>query len=380
MTTEVRRAAAVALVVAAGLAAVWAARRLNGDTGVVIVTGTVEARQIDVSAKVTGRIVQLPVREGQGVERGQLLAVLDAEESGADVVRAEAALAAAEARRRDLEAGARPEEIREAEARVAHAQARLDDLLAGSRAQEVEQARATLRNAAVTREWTQRELERARELYARDLVAAQDLDRARQAYEGAAAQEQAARERVELLEAGPRRHEVEAARAELTAAHERLALLRAGARTQEIAGARAREAEARAALALARARLAETRLVSPVTGVVLRKNVEAGETVSPGMSILTLMDPADLWMRVYVPETEIGRVILGQEALVRVDAYPGRTFAGSVTEIADEAEFTPRNVQTRKERVNLVFRVKVAIRSPNGVLKPGMPADAEIHP
>jgi HlyD family secretion protein len=380
MTAWVRRAAAVALVVAAGLAAVWAVRRLDGDTGVVMVTGTVEARQIDVSAKVTGRIVQLPVREGQGVERGQLRAVLDAEESGADVVRAEAALAGAEARLRDLEAGARPEEIREAEARVAQAQARLDDLLAGSRAQEIEQARATLRNAAVTREWTQRELERARELYARDLVAAQDLDRARQAYESAAAQEQAARERVELLEAGPRRYEVEAARAELTAAHERLALLKAGARTQEIEGARARAAEARAALALARARHAETRLASPVAGVVLRKNVEAGETVGPGGPILTLMDPADLWVRVYVPETEIGRVTLGQEALVRVDAYPGRTFAGTVTEIADEAEFTPRNVQTRKERVNLVFRVKVAVRSPDGVLKPGMPADAEIRP
>jgi HlyD family secretion protein len=380
MKRWLKPAAVAALAVAVSLAAVWAARRLNGDTGAVIVTGTVEARQIDVSAKITGRIVELRVKEGQPVERGQLLAALDTEALDADVVRAEAALAAAEARQRDLEAGARPEEIREAGARVAQAQARLDDLLAGSRAQEIEQARAALRNAAVTREWTERELERARELYRRDLIAAQDLDRARQAYGSAAAQERAARERLALLEVGPRRHEVEAARAELEAARERLALLRAGPRAQEVEGARARVAEARAALALARARLGETRLHSPVTGLVLRKNVEAGETVSPGVSTLTLMDPDDLWVRVYVPETEIGRVKLGQEALVRVDAYPGRTFAGHVTEIADEAEFTPRNVQTRKERVNLVFRVKVAVRNPDGVLKPGMPADAEIHP
>jgi HlyD family secretion protein len=380
MKPWVKPAALAVLALAAGLAGVWAVRRLNGDTGVVYVTGTVEARQVDVSAKITGRVVELRVQEGQPVERGQPLATLDAEELGADVVRVEAALAAAEARLRDLEAGARPQEIREAEARVAQAQARLDDLRAGSRAQEIEQARATLRNAAVTREWTQRELERTRELYSRDLVAAQDLDRARQAHESAVAQEQAARERLELLEAGPRQHEVEAARAELKAAGERLALLRAGARAQEVEGARARVAEARAALALARARLDETRLASPVTGVVLRKNVEAGETVSPGVSILTLMDPADLWVRVYVPETEIGRIKLGQEALLRVDAYPGRTFAGHITEIANEAEFTPRNVQTRKERVNLVFRVKVAVRNPDGVLKPGMPADAEIRP
>jgi multidrug resistance efflux pump len=380
MKPWVKPAAVAALAVAVGLAGVWAVRRLNGDTGVVLVTGTVEARQVDVSAKLTGRVVELHVQEGQPVERGQPLARLDAEELGADVVRAEAALAATEAQLRDLEAGARPQEIREAEARVAQAQARLDDLRAGSRAQEIEQARAALRNAAVTREWTQRELERTRELYSRDLVAAQDLDRARQAHESAAAQEQAARERLELLEAGPRQHEVEAARAELRAAGERLALLRAGARAQEVEGARARVAEARAALALARARLDETQLASPVTGVVLRKNAEAGETVSPGVSILTLMDPADLWVRVYVPETEIGRIKLGQAALLRVDAYPGRTFAGRVTEIANEAEFTPRNVQTRKERVNLVFRVKVAVPNPDGVLKPGMPADAEIRP
>src|SRR3989442_703969 len=190
----------------------------------------------------------------------------------------------------------------------------------------------------------------------------------------------AARERLSLLEAGPRPHEIEAARAELRAARERVELLRAGARPQEVEMARARLAEARAALALAQARLDETRLTSPITGVVLRKNVEPGETVNPGISILTLMDPQDLWVRAYVPETEIGRLRIGQAATVSVDAFPGRGFPGAITEIASEAEFTPKNVQTRKERVNLVFRVKVAVRNPEGLLKPGMPADVDIRP
>ncbi len=159
-----------------------------------------------------------------------------------------------------------------------------------------------------------------------------------------------------------------------------MALLEAGPRPDAVAAARAQVAEARAALALARARLVETRLDSPLTGIVLRKNLEIGETATPGVPILTLMDPDDMWLRAYVSETDLGRVRLGQAATLTVDAYPARTFAGVVREIASEAEFTPKNVQTKKERVNLVYRVKIAVRNTAGVLKPGMPADARIHP
>jgi len=287
---------------------------------------------------------------------------------------------AAEAQVRDLEAGARREEIQEAEARAARADAQLKDLLAGSRAQEIEQARAAVRNATATREWTERDFRRAQDLYAKELIAAQEVDRARRAYEVAVAEETSARERQALVEAGPRPHEIEAARAELRAARERVGLLRAGPRADALAAARAQVAEARAALALAQARLGETRLVSPITGVVLRKNLEVGETANPGVSILTLMDPTDMWLRAYVPETEIGRIRIGQAATISVDAYPGRRFSATITEIASEAEFTPKNVQTRKERVNLVFRVKLTVKNPEGVLKPGMPADASIAP
>ena len=111
---------------------------------------------------------------------------------------------------------------------------------------------------------------------------------------------------------------------------------------------------------------------------MLRKNLEVGETANPGVAILTLMDPTDMWLRAYVSETDLGRVRLGQPATISVDAFPGRSFAGTISEIASEAEFTPKNVQTKKERVNLVFRVKIAVRDAGGVLKPGMPADAQL--
>lgn len=374
-------AVAAALVVSLALAVPWAARRLHGDAPVSLaVTGTIEAMQVDVSAKLSGRIVALAAREGQRVKPGQELVRLDAEELGAEIQRAQAALRAAEANLRDLQAGARREEIEEAEARAARAQAQLDDVLAGARTQEIEQARAALRNAAATREWTERDFRRARELFAKDLIAMAEVDRARQAHEVAVATETSAREQLALREAGPRTHEVEGARAEVRAARERAALLRRGPRPEAVTAAEAQVAEARAVLALARKRAAEMLLVSPLDGVVLRKNLEVGETANPGVAILTLMDPRDVWLRGYVPETDVGRLKIGQGAAIAVDAYPDRRFAGRITEIANEAEFTPKNVQTKKERVNLVFRIKIAIDNPDGTLKPGMPADAEIRP
>jgi len=317
-----------ALVLLLALAATWTVRRLDGQDRTVEVTGTIEALQVDVSARITARIVERTVREGEPVERGQRLVRLADEEPAADVRRAEAALGAAQAQLADLEAGARREEI--------------------------EQARAALRSATVAREWAERELGRVRQLFAKELLAFQEVDRASNAFDAAQANEASAREKVALLEAGPR--------------------------PDAVAAARSQVAEARAALALARARLVETRLDSPLTGIVLRKSLEVGETATPGVPILTLMDPDDLWLRAYVSETDLGRVRLGQGATLTVDAYPSRTFSGVVSEIASEAEFTPKNVQTKKERVNLVYRMKIAVRNTGGVLKPGMPADARIHP
>jgi HlyD family secretion protein len=328
MTRSLKLRGTGALVLLLVLAATWTVRRLDGGDRTVAVTGTIEALQVDVSAKITARILERTAAESQPVERGQLLVRLADDEPAAEVRRAEAALRAA--------------------------QAQLSDLEAGARSQEIEQARAALRNATVTREWAERELARVRQLFAKELVAFQDVDRALNAFDAALANEAGAREKLALLEAGPR--------------------------PDAVAAARAQVAEARAAVALAQARLADTRLVSPITGIVLRKNMEVGETATPGAPILTLMDPNDMWLRAYVSETDLGRIRLGQAATLTVDAFPGRTFDGAIREIASDAEFTPKNVQTKKERVNLVYRVKIGVPNPDGVLKPGMPADARIHP
>jgi len=323
----VKGAAVLVLLIAVSVAVTWGGLHRGGVTSKPVgVTGTIEATQVDVSVKITGRIVERLVKEGDRVTRGQALVRLDDSELAADVKRLEAALRAAQATLRDLEKGARP--------------------------QEIEDARAAVSSVEATRTMTEREYQRTEQLFKQNLIAAQDVDRARQAYEVAKAQEWSARERLALVLEGPRPDQIDAARWQVT--------------------------QAEAALAQARSRLREAIVVSPIDGVVLRKNLEVGETANPGVPILTLVDPKDVWLRAYVPETEVGRLKVGEPARVRVDAFPDRVFTGRLIEIGSEAEFTPRNVQTKKERVNLVFRIKIQIDNPDGLLKPGLPADADV--
>ena len=323
-----RGALALLVIAALSVAAAWAGRHLGGGTAPpVSVTGTVEATQVDVSVKITGRILERLVKEGDKVSRGQLLVRLDDSELAADVKRQEAALRSAQATLRDLQKGARQ--------------------------QEIEDARAAVSSAEATRSMTEREFQRNDQLFKQNLIAAQDVDRARQAYEVARAQERSARERLALILEGSRPDQIDAARWQVT--------------------------QAESALAQAQSRLREAQVISPIDGVVLRKNLEAGETANPGVPILTLVNPKDVWLRAYVPETEVGRLKVGDTATLRVDAFPNRVFSGRLIEIGSEAEYTPRNVQTKKERVNLVFRIKIQIDNPEGILKPGLPADADVR-
>lgn len=145
---------------------------------------------------------------------------------------------------------------------------------------------------------------------------------------------------------------------------------------QTIAEARVRER--RAALALAETRLGYAVLTSPVAGVVLSKAIENGEYIVPGTTIVTVGNLENVWLRAYIDETDLGRVKVGQAARIATDTYPGKFYSGKVAFISSEAEFTPKSVQTAKERVKLVYRIKIDVPNSNMELKPGMPADAVI--
>ena len=232
------------------------------------------------------------------------------------------------------------------------ARSRLQEAQAGARSEDRRQAKAALEAAAANLRAAKKNYETAQQLYAdRHLLKAQ-LDATRTQHQVALAQAKAARARLDLLIKGPTQNTIDAARGQLESA----------------------EGQLKQAQAL----LAEATVRAPITGVVTVKVAEPGELVTPGMPIVTLADLDHVWLRVYIPEVDLGKVKIGQQAEIRSDTYPEKAYPGRVIEIAEQPEFTPKNVQTKEQRVKLVFGVKITVENPNQELKPGLPADATI--
>lgn len=294
--------------------------------GELVLSGNIEVTDAQLAFKLPGRVAERPVFEGEQVAAGQLIARLENAEQRQEVALRRAEQAAAEAVLAELEAGSRPQEIASVE--------------------------AALRSAEAERDRARMEFARQEELLAKAAISSRE-------FEAAEAQLKVAEARVGEVA-------------------ERLKLVREGPRAETILQARARRDQAAAAVALAETRLDYTTLVSPLPGIVLSHNIEPGEYVSPGTPVVTVADLVHVWVRTYVSQTDLGRVRLGRKVAVRTDAFPDRSYEGTVGFIASEAEFTPKTVQTTKERVKLVFRIKVDIVNPNGELKPGMPADVAI--
>jgi HlyD family secretion protein len=350
----------------------------NSDPNIIRVSGNIEVTDSEVSFKIAGRVESRLVSEGETVKAGHAVARLDSRELGQEVALRRTEVQHAQATLAELLAGSRPQDIAQAEASVQQAQARLDELLAGSRPQEVAVAEAGVQWARAEVDRWKGEYERQSRLYKNDVISAREFEVAQTAYETAKAKLQETEEQLKLVKEGPRKEQIDQARAALTEAEERLALIKEGPRRETIDQARARLQQAREALALTDIRLSYALLSSPLTGIVLSENVEPGEFVAAGTPVVTVGDLENVWLRAYIDESDLGRVKVGQSVRVTTDTYPGKIYNGRVSFIASEAEFTPKNVQTQKERVKLVYRIKIDIANSNLELKPGMPSDAEL--
>jgi len=349
------------------------------DPNIIRVSGNIEITDAELSFKIPGRVEERLVSEGQEVKSGQIVARLDKAELAQEVALRKAEVQAAHAVLAELLAGSRQEEIAQAEAAVQRAQARLNDLLAGSRPQEIAAVEAELNRVQAEEDRLRVEHERQKTLFDKEIISAREYDAARTAYDMAAAKVREIQERLKLVKEGPRKDETEQTRAALREVQERYTLVKKGPRQETIDQARARLKQAKEALALAEIRLSYTRLTSPLSGVVLSENVEPGEYVSPGTPVLTVGDLTQVWLRAYINETDLGRIKIGQRVQITTDTFPGKIYEGAISFIASKAEFTPKNVQTEKERVKLVYRIKVNIPNPHMELKPGMPADGQIQ-
>jgi HlyD family secretion protein len=303
------------------------------------VSGHVEATETRLAPEAGGRILTFPVTEGDRIEQGRQLLTLDPRDAELSLRRARAEWAQADANLRLVMAGARAEDIRQAESQVAVARA------------EVSAARAELAAA-------EQDLERFETLLTNNSGSRKQRD-------DAATRRQVAEDRVA------------AAESRVKAAEETVARLRAGARREEVEAARARVAAVEAQIATLEKALADTTFHSPVSGIVTEKLVEAGEVVAPRTPVAVVVNLDEAWADVFVPEPAVPRIRLGTPVQVFTDAG-GSGIPGTVTYISPKAEFTPRNVQTAEERSKLVYRVRISVNNTSGVLKQGMPVEAEI--
>jgi HlyD family secretion protein len=322
-----KRILIISLIIVIGIAVFFiVSLKKQKDDGTMLLSGNIEVTETNVSFKIPGRIVERLVDEGDRIKPGDVIARLDSAELSAVVAQNRAALK--------------------------EAATRLTELRAGSRPQEIGQARANVRAQEADLEKVRKDFERAEVLFKNGAISATQFDASRSAYESRAAQVRSAGETLSLVREGPRKEDIE------MAAH--------------------RVDQATAAVAAAEQRLKDTVIYSPTEGIVLRKNVEPGETIAAGTPVVTVGDLAQPWVKVYVKEDKMGLLKLGQKATITVDTYKDKTYEGVVSYISSEAEFTPKTVQTPEERVKLVFAVKVRVKNEKGELKPSMPADVRL--
>lgn len=314
-----------AVVVALAIGAVF--RRYHAANGGGLkLTGTIETTSVTVSFRVPGRLKERLVDEGQQVTVGQIIARLEDDELKDERT----------ARAADQQA----------------AQAALADLKAGSRQEEIAASVATLARLKAEADRAAQDATRAEALFKKEVIPRKELDAARAAKEATAAAVREGDERLKLVKVGPRPDAVKQAQARLEGAV--------------------------AARSLADTRLSQAVLAAPISGTVMTKHAEPGELLAAGSPVITVARMDEVWVRAYLPETQLGKIKLGQRATVTSDTWKGRAYQGTVSFIASEAEFTPRNVQTEAERVKLVYRIKITIANPKQELKPGMPVDAVI--
>jgi multidrug resistance efflux pump len=359
----------------AGLGWLWASVA-GARLPVLRLPGVVEIQEVRLASKQGGRVKEILISEGDWVEPGQRLVVLEAPELKAKLGQQEAQLANIVAELERARNGPRKEEKAAAAAAADAAEARWKRLKTGFREEEKRQAKSDLDAAEADLKLAEEELARADHLFRQRMIAAAEFDQYHANYDRARGRAAAARARAEMMKAGSRAEEIAEAAALLEQARANLRLLRAGTRPEEIAMIHARKLETEARIEELRAQIAEAEIKAPSHAVIDVLPVRKGDVLAPNQTVARILKADDLWIKVYVPETELGRIRLHQQVEVTVDSYPDRRFSGKITYIASQSEFTPRNVQSIDERRHQVFGLKVRVDDPQaaGILKSGMAA------
>jgi len=354
----------------------------------LMVSGNIELTEVNIAFKTSGRLIERNADEGDRVKRGTVIARLDRDQLLAQRQMQQAGLESAQSQLAQAESALAWEkaslaaDVEQRTADIASNEARLAELRNGSRPQEKLDARAAVEGAESEAQRAKADWDRAQPLFKNDDISKAQYDQFRRNWESAEATLRSAREKQALVDAGPRVEVIQAQQAQLERARGALKMAEANSiemkrREQELTTRRAEIERARASLSSIETQLADTIAICPLDGVVLVKAAEVGEILAPGTTVLTVGDLAHPWLRGYINETDKPKVRIGAKARVTTDS-PDKVYWGRVSFIADEAEFTPKQIQTQQERVKLVYRIKIDLDNPKGELKANLPADAEI--
>lgn len=378
-----KKAAAIALALAllvAGGGAWWYFGPFLRKHNTLVLPGTVEIQEVRLGSKQGGRVKSVAVREGQRVKAGDVLVIFETPELDAQNEQLKAKLAAAQAELDKAENGPRQEEKDEARAAVESAEARMLKVQRGWREEEKRSAKNESDAAEADLVQARSEFNRIDKLMADSpgAVTKADFDTAKANRDRAINRWMMAQAKYDMIMNGSRPEDIAEATAEVAKAKAKLALLLAGTRPEDKALARAQLADVRARLEENEAQRRDAIVRSPSAAVVEVLSVRTGDLVPPNAAVARILGDEDLWVKVFVPENELGKVRLGQHAEVTVDSYPGKVFPGIVDQIASASEFTPRNVQSPDERRHQVFAVKVRVDNRDGVFKSGMAAEVTL--
>ncbi len=350
-------------------------------------SGTIEATTSELSFQVNGRVTEVLVEEGEGVEKDQLLARLDQSLYQARRNQALANLDTSQKNLKkmetvlDLYGATLPAEVARAESGVEVIRSQLQELDAGYRKQEVERARLAYLAAQEVVDEAAKDKVRYERLYKNGIVAEKSRDAVKLKYDSASKELDRAKEALDMMKEGVRKETIGTAEARLAEGEAvvrqaKTNLKKITTARRDVEQAKSQIAVAQSAVALADISLDYTLLRAPFDGIVTSRNVEPGEVVTSGREVLTLADLSTVYLKIFVAEEDLGKVKIGQTADVKTDSFSDKVYRGRVSFVSPQGEFTPKIIQTHKERVKLVYLVKISIPNPEGELKSGMPADA----
>ncbi len=370
-TARKRIAGALALVLAAGG---YLAYRTYEQRKPYQWSGTVEARNITVGSRTGGRVKEVLVQEGDRVPAGKPLIVLEAGDLDAQKSQAEGELAEAMANQTKVETGSRPEEIAEANARASEATAALAEAQKGARTEDIAQAQARFEAEQAAVDKAEADVRRARALVASGAISQVEADDAEIVRRTTVAQRDAMKHALDVLVNGTRVEDVLQASARASQARAAASLLKAGSRVEDVQAARAQVIAARGKLDKIESEISELTIKSPRAARVESLDLRPGDILGPNGPAATLLEDDQLYVRIYVPETRIALIHIGQEVPITVDSFPDRTFRGVVEHIAEVGEYTPRNLETFEDRADEFFATRVGLRDGLDTLRAGMAA------